>query len=147
MEEKDIRKYAQLMKELELTGLEVNDNGKTIRLERSVAVTSPTVPVVVSETTTPVVAPSPVKTEGGQTEDICSPMVGAFYRAPAENQPPYVSVGDRVRKGDVICIIESMKLMNEITSEFDGVITEICVENQQVVDYGQVLFRIQKEEA
>ena len=71
-------------------------------------------------------------------------MVGVFYRAPAENAAPFVQVGDCIHKGDVLCLIEAMKLMNEIVAEYDGVITEVCTENGQVVDYGHVLFRIKR---
>ena len=69
-------------------------------------------------------------------------MVGVFYAAPAENAEAFVHVGDRVSKGQTLCIIEAMKLMNEITAEQDGVITEICVTNGQVVEYGTELFKI-----
>ncbi len=71
-------------------------------------------------------------------------MVGVFYRAPAENAEPYVKVGDKVRKGTVLCLIEAMKMMNEITAEEDGVVEEICVENGQVVDFDCTLFRIRR---
>ena len=71
-----------------------------------------------------------------------SPMVGVFYAAPSPDSEPYVSVGSSVNKGDVLCLIEAMKLMNEVTAEKSGVITEVCVENGQVVEYGQPLFRI-----
>ncbi len=71
-----------------------------------------------------------------------SPMVGVFYSAPSPDSEPYVSVGSSVKKGDVVCIIEAMKLMNEVTAEKSGIITEICVENGQVVEYGQPLFLI-----
>ncbi len=71
-----------------------------------------------------------------------SPMVGVFYAASAPGAEPYVSVGARVHKGDVLCLIEAMKLMNEVTADMDGEIVEICVENGQVVEYGQPLFMI-----
>jgi acetyl-CoA carboxylase biotin carboxyl carrier protein len=74
--------------------------------------------------------------------DVKSPMVGTFYRSPAPDAPSYVERGARVGKGDTLCIIEAMKLMNEMESEFDGTIAEICVENAVPVEYGQVLFRI-----
>lgn len=73
-----------------------------------------------------------------------SPLVGTFYRAPAPDAPPFVQVGDVVQKGQVLCIIEAMKMMNEIESEFSGKIVDILVENGQVVEYGQELFLIQK---
>lgn len=71
-----------------------------------------------------------------------SPLVGTFYAAPAEDAEPFVSVGDKVKKGQTLAIIEAMKLMNEIESDFDGSIAEIYVENGQAVEYGQPLFRI-----
>ena len=71
-----------------------------------------------------------------------SPLVGTFYAAPAEDASPFVSVGDQVKKGQTLAIVEAMKLMNEIESEYDGTITEILVENGEAVEYGQPLFRI-----
>lgn len=75
---------------------------------------------------------------------VSSPMVGIFYAASAEGAKPYVKVGDTVKRGDVLCIIEAMKLLNEITAEQDGVITEICVKNAQTVDYGMPLFKMRR---
>ena len=72
-----------------------------------------------------------------------SPLVGTFYAAPSEDAEPFVKVGDTVKKGQTLAIVEAMKLMNEIESEFDGVVTEILVENEENVEYGQTLFRIQ----
>jgi acetyl-CoA carboxylase biotin carboxyl carrier protein len=74
--------------------------------------------------------------------EITSPMVGTFYQAPAPDAPAYVEVGQRVSAGDTVCIIEAMKLMNELESEVSGTIVEVCVENAQPVEYGQVLFRV-----
>ncbi|MBI4538341.1 MAG: acetyl-CoA carboxylase biotin carboxyl carrier protein [Gemmatimonadetes bacterium] len=74
--------------------------------------------------------------------EVKSPMVGTFYRAPAPDAPPYVEVGSRVSQGDTLCVIEAMKLMNELESEAAGVIGEICADNAEPVEYGQVLFRI-----
>lgn len=137
MKESDIRKYAQLMKELELTGLEITENDQVVRLERNVAV-----PVA---TTVPVeVVPTPVQQEPADGISVTSPMVGLFYAAPAENAEPYVTLGDQVKKGQTLCIVEAMKLMNEITSECDGVIEKICVANGQMVEYGTELFRIRR---
>ena len=71
-----------------------------------------------------------------------SPMVGTFYSKSSPNATPYVQVGSRVKKGDILCIVEAMKLMNEIESEFDGEIVEICVKDGEMVDYGKPLFKI-----
>jgi acetyl-CoA carboxylase biotin carboxyl carrier protein len=76
-------------------------------------------------------------------EDIKSPMVGTFYRAPAPEAPPYVEVGSHVSKGQTLCILEAMKLMNELESEVDGVVREVLVDNADPVEYGQVLFRVE----
>ena len=137
MNEEDIRKYAVLMQELGLTGLEVTENDRVVRLERTpAAAAAPQPPEVVQ---VPAAAPA---AEPGV--DVCSPMVGVFYAAPAENAEPFVKVGDRVKKGQTLCIVEAMKLMNEIMAEQDGEILEICVENGQVVDYGCRLFRMKR---
>lgn len=74
--------------------------------------------------------------------EITSPMVGTFYRSPAPDAPSYVEVGARVSPGDTLCIIEAMKLMNELECEISGTIAEICIENAQPVEFGQVLFRV-----
>lgn len=71
-----------------------------------------------------------------------SPMVGTFYSKSSPNAKPYVEVGQQVKKGDILCIVEAMKLMNEIESEFDGEIVEVCVNDGDMVDYGKVLFKI-----
>ena len=74
--------------------------------------------------------------------EITSPMVGTFYRAPAPEEPPFVSVGDRIGSGQTVCIIEAMKLMNELEAEVNGKIVEILVENSEPVEFGQVLMRV-----
>lgn len=81
--------------------------------------------------------------EGKGGNLVKSPLVGTFYAAPSEDAKPFVKVGDTVKKGQTLAIVEAMKLMNEIESEFDGVVTEILVENEENVEYGQPLFRIQ----
>jgi acetyl-CoA carboxylase biotin carboxyl carrier protein len=91
-------------------------------------------------TSEPVAAPTPAKSN---LTDVKSPMVGTFYRAPAPEAPPYVEIGSTVKKGQTLCILEAMKLMNEMECEVDGVVREILVENSDPVEYGQVLFRIE----
>jgi acetyl-CoA carboxylase biotin carboxyl carrier protein len=75
--------------------------------------------------------------------EITSPMVGTFYRAAAPDQPPFTDVGKRISTGDTLCIIEAMKLMNELEAEIEGVVQEVCVANGEPVEYGQVLFRVE----
>lgn len=74
--------------------------------------------------------------------EVKSPMVGTYYSAPEPGARPYIAVGDRISKGQILCIIEAMKIMNEIESEFDGVVKEILAQNSHPVEYGQVLFRV-----
>lgn len=136
MNESDIRKYANLMSELGLTGLEVTENDRVVRLERNPA------PQTTAPTQTVQVGDVPQSAANEDLIEISSPMVGVFYAAPAEDADPYVQVGDRVKKGQTLCIVEAMKLMNEIVAETDGQIVEICAQNGQVVDFGCPLFRI-----
>ncbi len=93
----------------------------------------------------PEVAPSLAAVAQTNRVEVMSPMVGTFYRAPSPEAPPYVEVGTRVSKGQTLCILEAMKLMNELESEVAGVVREVLVENGEPVEYGQVLFRIEVE--
>jgi acetyl-CoA carboxylase biotin carboxyl carrier protein len=143
MKETEIRKYAGLMKELGLTGLEITVENRKIRLERSI-------PAPIAETVYSVPesdGSAPAASAATAPKDyisVKSPIVGVFYAAPAENADPYVSIGDNVAKGQTLCVVEAMKLMNEIAAEEDGVISEICVANGQIVEYGTELFRIRR---
>ena len=136
MNETDIRKYAGLMEELGLTGLEITEGDKVVRLERSA-------PAMIKEQET-FVRQESAGEDGGDYVSVTSPIVGVFYAAPAENADPFVAVGDRVEPGSVLCVIEAMKLMNEIRAESGGVIEKICATNGQVVEYGTELFRIRR---
>ena len=137
MNEIDIRNYAGLMKELGLTGLEITEDNKVVRLERSVHTN-------VSESIQAATPPVLEKVQSTDYFSVYSPIVGVFYAASAENADPFVSPGDRVEKGKILCIIEAMKLMNEIYADESGVVTDICVTNGQVVEYGTELFRIRR---
>ncbi len=158
MEAKSIKDYAKIMKEMELTALEISEaNGVKVRLERNITQVVSATPATQVINVEPKAASIPVVSEIAAADStaakkdivsglipITSPMVGVFYISPSENAAPYVSVGDKIKKGDVLCIIEAMKLMNEITAEEDGIIEEICVNNGQVVDFGHIMFRISK---
>lgn len=135
MKESDIRKYAGLMRELGLTGLEITEDNKVVRLERNVA-ESAAVSLPAEE--------MPAEELSADYISVKSPMVGVFYASPAENAEPFVSLGDRVEKGETLCIIEAMKLMNEICAEEEGSVAEICVTSGQVVEYGTELFRLRR---
>lgn len=134
MSETEIRKYAGLMQELGLTGLEITQKDQVVRLERTPTPISKGV-----EEPVQAVQPAPISQSG---DAVRSPLVGVFYAAAAENAAPYVKIGDSVKRGQTLCMIEAMKMFNEITAEQDGVISEICVSNGQMVEYGTELFRI-----
>ena len=132
--------------ELEITEGEdrvriVNRNGAApVQVHQPVTVAQP-MPVPVPA---PEVAPAPAPTAPQQTgTPLPSPMVGTFYRAPSPGADPFVKVGDTVKKGQVVCIIEAMKLLNEVEADMDGTVKEVCVENGQPVEFGQSLFIIE----
>ena len=135
----EIRALAAIVKETGLESLTITEGDFHISLKM------PTAAVSAPESAAPAVpaeAPAAVAVPAPQGEVIASPMVGIFYAAPSPESAPYVTVGQKVKKGDVLCIVEAMKLMNEIQAEQDGEIAEICAENGQVVEFGQPLFRI-----
>ena len=138
---KKVKELALIMKETGLTSLNIDKF--SINMERppegGVLVSAPAVTVAAPSATADV---PQTQESAAQGIAVKSPMVGVFYSAPGTDSEPYVSVGDKVTAGDVLCIIEAMKIMNEITAEHDGVITEVCAENKQIVEFGQVLFRI-----
>ena len=153
MDVKKIESLARLMQETGLTGLELVEDGQQLRLERQVEVVAAPVAAAVPAAPVPATGaealgvtheePAPVK-EGTL---VLAPTVGVFYSAPGPDARPFVEVGDQVKKGDTLCIIEAMKLMNEIPAELDGTVAEICVGNGQVVEFNQPLFRIATAEA
>ena len=111
------------------------------------AVDTPVQPVTRTPVATPASIPvaEPTPTPSAEQQkwlDITSPMVGTFYRAPSPDEPPFANVGERISKGDTVCIIEAMKLMNDIDAEVSGEIMEILVENGEPVEFGQVLMRV-----
>ena len=140
MDQKLMKALAQIMEEHKLTLLELEEEGTKIRLERAAAAAqtaaAPAAPVMAPAAATPDVI------DFNQFKEVKSPMVGVFYAAPSPDAAPFVKVGDRVKKGDVICIIEAMKLMNEITADEDGEVVDICVQNGEVVEYGQTLVKL-----
>ena len=141
---KEIKEMINLMNENELVELELERDGLKIRLKKS----SGHEEEVITTSQAPKVLAEVAKEEGAQLEkqkliEISSPMVGTFYRAASPESTPFVDVGSEIEPAEVICIIEAMKLMNEIKAEFKGKIKEILVENGSPVEFGQVLFRVE----
>lgn len=166
-----IKKLIELIDESDLDTLEVSRFGTRIVLSKSPPVSArlSLTDVGANPAPAPAVAPTPPAVDGARVEpeagraveegpttadepgeellEVHSPMVGTFYQAPAPDAPPYVEVGDRVKTGQTLCILEAMKLMNELESEVTGVVREVSVQNAEPVEYGQVLFRIAEDGA
>lgn len=154
MDLKELRALLKLMEGSDIEELEIERQGQRVRIRRRGGNTMPAVgapapaplppaqaPLALQAAPALPAAPSPARAENLVT--IESPMVGTFYRAPAPGAEPYVKEGQIVEKGSVLCIIEAMKLMNEIEAEVKGRIASILVENAQPVEYGQPLFLVE----
>ena len=146
-----IEKIAKIVADNNLSEITLEDGEKAIvvRKENNVVttavapITTQVAPAIQNQSITPVAKEEKVATPATKGTPITSPMVGAFYAAPAPGAKPFVKVGDTVSAGQVVCIVEAMKLMNEIESEVSGKIVEICVEDGQSVEYGQVLMYVE----
>ena len=154
MELKDIKAIIDLMKKNDLSVFEMEKDGFRLKLQKGAGeqtiFAAPSVPQVIAvpaaagaaaeagpATSAPAAPPS-----GAATKEITSPMVGTFYRAASPEAPPFVDVGREVNEDTVVCIIEAMKVMNEIKAEVSGVIAEVVAENGKPVQFGQALFRV-----
>ena len=163
MDLETLRGFADLMEERGLTRIKLEEPDLTLELELegagatqppawpafppampaawpaapAAAVAAPAAPA----TAEPAAPTAPAQIASGATE-VCAPMVGVFYVAPSPGAEPFVHVGSKVKKGETLCILEAMKLMNEVVAECDGEIAEICANDGDLVEYGRVLFRI-----
>ena len=153
MDLRKLKKLIDLVEESGIAEIEVTEGEEKVRITRSLAAPQPVyaaAPAVAAAPAPAVAAAAPVAAAGvpaAPARDLSkaqtSPMVGTFYRAPGPNAPVFVEVGQSVNAGDTLCIIEAMKLMNEIEAERSGVVKEILVENGQPVEFGEPLFIIE----
>ena len=138
-----IEKIVDIITKNGLTEISLEDGEQAITIRKDSAVCVPAV-----QQTAPVISVSPIAEtiatpEAAKGKAIDSPMVGTFYSSTSPENPPFVEVGTSVSEGDVVCVIEAMKLMNEIKSEYTGKITQICVQNGDPIEYGQVLMYVE----
>ncbi len=151
-----VKKLIKLVEESSVHELELDEKGVKIRIAKSannqptvyqaavgMPMPQPTAPAVAGAETAAVGEKVPAAPPGKSYHEVKSPIVGTFYRAPAPDAAAYVEVGSRVSQGTVLCIVEAMKLMNEIESDAAGTVVKIMVENGQPVEYGQVLFLVE----
>ena len=149
MNRDELRALIRLVEESEIDELEIRRWGRTVRIVKNsghpgaAAAALPAVPGGGNASGAEAAGSTAPAGNGKPVHQVASPMVGTFDRAPAPEAPPFVEVGDTVRPGQILCILEAMKLMNELESEVGGVVRKILVENGQPVEYGQVLFEIE----
>jgi len=141
---KDIKAIIDLMKKNDLSVFEMEKNGFRLKLQKGLADQPIMMTTAAPGAAAPAVAngPAGAAAEGGALKDIVSPMVGTFYRAASPDASPFVDVGTKVNEDTVVCIIEAMKVMNEIKAETSGVIAEVVAESSKPVQFGQALFRV-----
>jgi acetyl-CoA carboxylase biotin carboxyl carrier protein len=154
-----IKKLVKLLSESDVDEIEIEEEGKKIRIAKhaerggAIQVAAPPqwvaeaprpMPMQAPQAAAPAAAPAAAAPVASNVQQIKSPIVGTFYRAPAPDASPFVQIGSAVQPGTVLCIIEAMKLMNEIEADVSGKIVRILVENGQPVEYDQVLFEVEK---
>ena len=142
MDHEEVRRLIDLLKDTDITELTIESEGSKISIKREKH--------LYPQEAAPLPSPAPERQPSSEPaagqenlKAVTSPIVGIFHRSPAPGAPPFVEIGSAVRKGQVLCIVEAMKLMNEIESDTDGVIARILVENGQPVEYGEALFLIE----
>ena len=142
MDLRKIKKLIEMLQESDLNEIEVKEGEESVRINRKKGDVE-----IPQQIVAPQVQSKEIVEKVEEPEEnlsfIQSPMVGTFYRSPAPGKPPFVEIGQRVKKGDTICIIEAMKMMNQVKSEFDGKIVDIKVENGQPVEFNESLVSIE----
>ena len=149
---RQIRELVRLLESSSLSVLEIEEADLRVRLEKgqTAGLAQPVpaaLPHAVPAALPVETAPDPAPVADGTVDfnrlkEVKSPLVGIFYAAPSPGAEPFAGVGSRVKKGDVLCVVEAMKLMNEITADADGEVIDVCVQNGQVVEFGQILFKL-----
>ena len=145
MDIRKIKKLIEMLEESNLAEIEIREGEESIRISRASSVTASAVapPAVISAPPPTQATPAAAETAAPSGHVIVSPMVGTFYRAASPGGPAFVEVGSRVNVGDTLCIIEAMKMLNEIEADRGGVVRAILKENGQPVEYGEALFVIE----
>lgn len=148
-----VKKVIKLVENSNVDEVEIEEEGKRLRVARNRTMAAPApiqyapvaAPAPQSVSAAPSAAPAPsAQKSSPQYHEVRSPIVGTFYRAPSPDAEPYIEVGQTVKIGQVLCIVEAMKLMNEIESDANGTVVKILVENGKPVEYNQVLFWVEK---
>jgi len=151
MDIRKIKKLIELLEESDLAEIEIHEDKESVRISRTSQVVAPQPQAIVAAPQMAAPAPQTAAEPAVKAAEpaaiagnpIIAPMVGTFYRAPAPGSKPFVEVGQRVNVGDTLCIIEAMKMLNQIEADKSGVIVDVLVENGQPVEYGETLFIVE----
>lgn len=143
MELEDLKQLIELLKETDITEIQVEKEGTKVKIKREKYFQSLEIAAQKAPSVQESALRKEIEDEAQRLVTVTSPIVGTFYRSPTPEAPVFVETGLRIKKGQVLCIIEAMKLMNEIESEVDGILVKALVENGQPVEYGEPLFLIE----
>ena len=154
MDLKYVKQLLEMVEKSAVNEVELEEKGHKIRITKSApqnVISAPAYQMAMPPATMPASAPAPSQevvkptpvSDGKKYHEVKSPIVGTFYRSPSPDAAPYVEVGSKVKQGGVLCIVEAMKLMNEIESDITGTIVKINIDNGKPVEYGQVLFLVE----
>ena len=148
MDLRKIKKLIEMLQESDLNEIEVKEGEESVRINRKKEIVNNSAQFISQNKLDNLSKAQPLEEDNkGLVDliDVKSPMVGTFYRSPAPDKPPFVEIGQKVKVGDTLCIVEAMKMMNQVKSEFNGTIKDILVENAQPVEFDEVIITLEKD--
>ena len=148
MDLRKIKKLIEMLQESDLNEIEVKEGEESVRINRKREIVNNSTQFISQNKLDNLSKAQPIEEDNkGLVDliDVKSPMVGTFYRSPAPDKPPFVEVGQKIKVGDTLCIVEAMKMMNQVKSEFNGTIKDILVENAQPVEFDEVIITLEKD--
>ena len=148
MDIRKIKKLIEMLQESDLNEIEVKEGEESVRINRKKEIVNNSAQFISQNKLDNLSKAQPLEEDNkGLVDliDVKSPMVGTFYRSPAPDKPPFVEIGQKIKVGDTLCIVEAMKMMNQVKSEFNGTIKDILVENAQPVEFDEVIITLEKD--
>ena len=148
MDLRKIKKLIEMLQESDLNEIEVKEGEESVRINRKKEIVNNSTQFISQNKLDNLSEAQPLEEDNkGLVDliDVKSPMVGTFYRSPAPDKPPFVEIGQKIKVGDTLCIVEAMKMMNQVKSEFNGTIKDILVENAQPVEFDEVIITLEKD--
>ena len=148
MDLRKIKKLIEMLQESDLNEIEVKEGEESVRINRKKEIVNNSTQFISQNKTDNLSQDQTLEEDNSDLVnliDVKSPMVGTFYRSPAPDKPPFVEVGQKIKVGDTLCIVEAMKMMNQVKSEFNGTIKHILVENAQPVEFDEVIITLEKD--